>query len=201
MPSYDIIYADPPWSYYGDPNKCAAAGKHYSLMTDEDIAKLPVSHICNDPAVLYLWATSPRLDSAIWLMKEWGFTYRTVGFVWVKTRRDGGIIQGQGVRPSFVKPTTEFLLIGSTVKKGRTLPVLKEGMGQVVLHPRLEHSEKPDVFRERIVELHGDRSRIELFARQRYDGWHSWGNEVKSDIWTREPGPLVLSPRLPESLA
>ena len=45
-----------------------------------------------------------------------------------------------------------------------------------------EHSQKPDEARDRIVQLFGDVPRIELFARQKVDGWDSWGNEIESDI-------------------
>ena len=45
-----------------------------------------------------------------------------------------------------------------------------------------EHSKKPDEARRRIVELMGDLPRIELFARQKADGWDAWGNEVACDI-------------------
>ncbi len=41
-----------------------------------------------------------------------------------------------------------------------------------------EHSKKPDVVRERIVELFGDLPRVELFARQQIEGWDSFGNEI-----------------------
>ena len=41
-----------------------------------------------------------------------------------------------------------------------------------------EHSKKPAIVRDRIVELIGDYPRIELFARQTADGWDCWGNEV-----------------------
>ena len=41
-----------------------------------------------------------------------------------------------------------------------------------------EHSKKPDVVRERIIELVGDLPRVELFARQTTEGWDCWGNEV-----------------------
>lgn len=181
--SYHILYADPPWDYYGDPNKMAAAGKHYSLLSDGVLASLDIPSICAKPAVLYLWATGPRLDAAIDLMRAWKFYYRGVAFVWVKTRKDGGIISGQGIRPSFVKPTTEFLLVGSTQGKGRPLPVKTEAMGQVVLHPRLAHSEKPDIFRKRIEELHGRRwNCIELFARKLTPGWDAWGDEVSTGV-------------------
>ncbi len=175
---YAVIYADPPWHYYGDPNKDQAAGKHYSLMLTPEIAALPVGSITAPQAALFLWATGPKLPEAIEVMKAWGFHYRGVAFVWVKTARDGHIIRGQGVRPTFTKPTTEFLLVGSTCRTGRPLKLLTEAQGQVVLAPRGGHSQKPAVFRENIVELLGDVARIELFARERVDGWDVWGNEV-----------------------
>jgi N6-adenosine-specific RNA methylase IME4 len=46
---------------------------------------------------------------------------------------------------------------------------------QVVMHPRIGHSVKPPVVRERIVQLFGDLPRIELFARQRVEGWDAAG--------------------------
>ncbi len=112
-----------------------------------------------------------RLPEAIEVMKVWGFHYRGVAYVWVKTARDGHIISGQGVRPTFTKPTTEFLLVGSTSRRGRPLQLLTEAHGQVVLAPRGRHSEKPAVFRQRLIELLGDVPRIELFARERVEGW------------------------------
>jgi len=42
------------------------------------------------------------------------------------------------------------------------------------------HSEKPQVFRD-LIEPFGE-PRIELFARQKVEGWDCWGNEVESDI-------------------
>ena len=53
---------------------------------------------------------------------------------------------------------------------------------QVILSPIEEHSKKPDVVRERIVELLGDLPRVELFARKKTEGWDAWGNEIESDF-------------------
>ena len=44
------------------------------------------------------------------------------------------------------------------------------------------HSKKPEEVRNRIVQLMGDLPRIELFAREKTEGWDVWGNEVESDI-------------------
>ena len=61
-------------------------------------------------------------------------------------------------------------------------------VSSAILSPRREHSRKPDEVRERIVELFGDIPRIELFARQKVDGWDSWGDEIENDIELSEYG-------------
>ena len=177
---YDIIYADPPWSYYGDTHKMGAAGKHYALMADDELAKLPVRELLRDPkrGAFFVWATCPKLDLAIQTIGAWGLHYRGVAFNWIKTRRDGGVIGAQGVPPTGTKPTSELCLLATTCAKGRPFPLLDAGVPQILLAPRGRHSEKPAEVRERIVRLYGDRPRIELFARTTTPGWDVWGNEV-----------------------
>lgn len=180
--TYDIILADPPWKHYGDPNKMGAAGKEYKCMTLEELAALPVKSLTNKKAALFLWATCPRLDLAIETMKNWGFHYRGVAYIWIKTsKKDGHIITGQGVPPTFVKPMCELVLVGTTNKRGRPFPILTSSQGQYIFAPRTEkHSEKPVEIYERIEALCGDRSRIELFARGKpRERWDAWGDEVE----------------------
>lgn len=55
-------------------------------------------------------------------------------------------------------------------------------MHSVILSKLEEHSKKPDETRDRIIQLCGDLPRIELFARQKTEGWDVFGNEVESDI-------------------
>lgn len=178
MTKYDILLLDPPWPYTGSPTKDAAAGKHYPLMTLAEIQAIPVRAMMNKRAILFLWATCPRLPDAIQTIEAWGIWFRSVSFIWVKTRKDGGIISGQGVPPSTTKPTTELLLAATTMRTGRPFPLLDHAMGQVVLAPRGAHSAKPAVFREKIVQLYGDRPRLEMFARERVDGWDSSGLDL-----------------------
>ena len=175
---YDIVYADPPWFYYGSRVKDAAAAKHYPLLSLDDLARLPVRNIMGKRAALFLWATCPRLDFAIELIARWGLHYRGVAYVWVKTNARGGIIRGQGVAPTFTKPTTEMVLAATTMPNGRPFPLLDLAQGQVVLHARAEHSRKPAIFRQHIETLCGDRPRIELFARESSAGWDGWGPEI-----------------------
>jgi len=178
---YSVIIADPPWSYYGDPNKDQAAGKHYSCMTVSEMLELewPLAN----PSVLFVWATGPKLDAAFELGTGLNLHYRGVAFVWVKSRRlpDGRLepIGAQGVRPSVIKPTTEFVLVFSTKSSGRPLPLFSEKVRQVVMAERGAHSAKPRDVQDRIAELYGaDVPKLEMFARQRYPGWDAWGNQL-----------------------
>lgn len=174
---YDIVYVDPPWFYYGSPVKDAAAAKHYPLMSPEALAALDVRGILNKRAAVFMWATCPRLNFAIRLIEAWGLHYRGVAYVWVKTNRRGQIIAGQGVPPTFTKPTSELLLVATTNTTGRPFPIHDLAQPQVVLQPRGAHSEKPPIFRTLIEELCGLRPRIELFARSHAKGWDAWGAE------------------------
>ncbi len=195
---YEIIYADPPWPYYGDPKKSGAAGKHYSLMEIEDIKAMDIQSITAENAVCFMWATSPKLDMALETLKSWGFTYNNVCFIWRKATKEMVPITLSGPLGSFTKVgNTEFLLIGSTAKdgkspwKGQGIHIRGSRIKQwwdleepiVVDAVRMEHSRKPDIFRELIVELVGDKSRVELFARRAAndnDGFDVWGNQAAS---------------------
>lgn len=174
---YDIAYVDPPWYYYGSPVKDAAAGKHYPMMSLEELAAIDLRAILSKRAAVFIWATCPRLNFAFKLMDAWKLHYRGVAYVWVKVNRRGEIIVGQGIPPTFTKPTSELLLVATTNPTGRPFPILDLAQPQVVLHPRGAHSEKPAVFRDLIEGLCGRRPRIELFARTRAAGWDVWGAE------------------------
>lgn len=83
---YFIIYADPPWRY-NQKGVSGAAEKHYPTMSIEELCALPVAEISASDSVLFLWTTFPQLPSALQLIKAWGFSYKTVGFVWLKKNR------------------------------------------------------------------------------------------------------------------
>jgi N6-adenosine-specific RNA methylase IME4 len=175
---YEVIAADPPWSYYGQQAKWGAAAKFYPTMSDEDLLTFPMRSLMGDRSVLFMWATSPRMDFALECLKAWDLRYRGVGFVWIKTKADGTPIGAQGVRPSIVKPLTEFVLCASPVATGRPLKLHDESVVQTIFAPRGEHSQKPEEVQDRIDRLYPDASKLELFARRQRSGWDCWGNEV-----------------------
>lgn len=178
--TYEVVLLDPPWSYHGQQDKWGAAAKFYPTMTDEELLAFSrPAEILARRGVMFMWATGPRLDFACRLIQTWGLHFRGVAFVWVKTRQDGITPVGaQGVRPSVVKPTTEFVLAASHQAKGRPLPLADESIRQVVLAPKGEHSAKPVEVMERIEAMYPEASKIELFARSAREGWDRWGLEA-----------------------
>ena len=176
--THDVILIDPPWSYTGQQDKWGAAAKFYDTMTDRDIYNLPLTSLLNKPNVVFVWATGPKLHKAIRAIQKWKLSYRGVAFVWIKTKKDGTPIGAQGVRPSVVKPLTEFVLVASTQLEGRPLKLSSESVVQTIFAPKREHSQKPDEVMERIEQMYPEYSKLEMFARTPRDGWGAWGNEV-----------------------
>jgi len=182
MNKYKIIYADPPWSYQNGGVPQGGVDKEYPTMKIEDIKKLPIGELADDTCVLMLWATFPQLPEALEVINAWGFKYKTLGFSWLKTNKDGSPFFGIGY---YAKSNQEVCLLAT---KGKAHSLVKSNsVSSFVSTGRTKHSEKPQIFRDKIVELFGDEPRIELFARQKTEGWDVWGNEVESDISFSSP--------------
>lgn len=174
---YKIIYADPPWAYRDKRNKhprlCGGALSHYKTMSIQEIKNLPIKDITEENCMLFLWATFPNLQEALDVIKAWGFKYKTLGFSWIKTNKNNG-------KPFFgigyyTKSNCEVCLIGV---KGKPM-VIDNSVSSVIMEAKQEHSKKPTLIRNKIVQLCGDLPRIELFAREKVvEGWDVWGNEV-----------------------
>ncbi len=172
---YNLIYADPPWSFktYSDKGKGRSAERHYPCMGKKEIQELPIPKICEKNCVLFLWVTAPCLLEGIELIEAWGFTYKTVAFTWIKqNRKSDKFFMGMGY---YTRSNAEYCLLAT---KGEILERKSHSVSSVVVSHLEEHSKKPDVVRERIVELFGDLPRVELFARQQIEGWDSFGNEI-----------------------
>ena len=154
--------------------RCAES--HYPTMKLSDICTLPVADIADKDCVLFLWATYPNLREAFAVLDAWGFVYKTVAFTWVKrNRKSPGFFVGLG---HWTRANAEICLLATKGKPKR----ISRSVRQIIDTPIERHSKKPDEIRTRIVELMGDVPRIELFARERTDGWDVFGNEVESDI-------------------
>lgn len=190
---YQLILADPAWPYAwakGERGGHFAPEKHYETMAVEDICKLPVNQLAHKNCALALWATGPCMPDALTVMRAWGFVWKTVLHVWVKTNpRSRTVVTGPG---SFTRSSCEYLVLGM---RGHLRGISKV-IPQTMLLPRGRHSEKPKEFRDSLVKLFGEVPRIELFARQAAPGWHAWGSDLQPDIdWeiqTRRQPPASL---------
>ena len=186
MKKYDIIYADPAWSYYNDSTAkkdCTTVKgmrrPPYPVMSTESIKELKVSEIAAENAILFIWTTDYHLEKCMQVIKAWGFEYKTVGFVWAKKTKKGTPVCFMGAYT--MKSGTELCLLATKGKDAHKL-VKKHNIKSLIESERMEHSKKPNEVRTRIVELVGDIPRVELFARQKVEGWDAWGNEVQSDV-------------------
>lgn len=169
---YKVILADPPWSYevYSKKGKGRSAESHYKTMSKEDIQNLPVRDIAADDCVLFLWVTYPCLIEGLELIRKWGFSYKTCGFTWAKKNKSNlGFFMGMGF---WTRANTEVCLLATRGSPKR----IDAGVRQLVISPIREHSRKPEEVYGRIEKL-VEGPYIELFARQGYKGWDSWGFE------------------------
>ena len=187
---YQIIYADPPWSYYNDsnakPDCTTIKGMRrppYPVMSSKDISNLPIRDITDDNCILFIWTTDYHLEKCFDIIKSWGFKYKTIGFVWAKKDNQGKPICFMGAYT--MKSGIELCLLATKGKDIHKL-VNKYNVRSLIESQRQKHSVKPEEVKTRIVKLMGDLPRIELFARQKTEGWDCWGNEVDESIVEKE---------------
>ena len=168
---YSIIYADPPWGY-SNKNLNGSAEKHYRTMNLKDIYNLPIQNISRDNCILFLWATYPFIHESLHLIDEWGFKYKTIAFQWIKRNKNkDSFFFGLG---NWTRSNSECCLLATKGKMKRK----DSSISQIVYSPIQKHSKKPSEVRDKIVRLVGNKSRIELFSREKTLGWDYWGDEV-----------------------
>ena len=139
-------------------------------------------------ALLFLWATFPKLLMAVEVMEAWGFRYSTVGFVWIKSNKGAPTPMPSlksefpmpPARPFFgtgyyAKSNTEVCLLGV---KGKALKPATDHASQLIISPLRAHSQKPDEVQFRIEAMYPNTKKLEMFARRERPGWDHHGNEL-----------------------
>lgn len=196
---YNVIYADFPLTYRDK----ASAGERgssfkYTTMTSQQILSFPMQSIAKEDCALFLWMTWPQIEFGLEMIRSFGFTYKTNAFVWIKRNKHFhhnfrgfilSVIRGDMSEEELIKRITskffwgmgnytrsnsEFVLLATKGSPKR----ISGGVHQIVDYPVGQHSAKPPIVRDRIVELMGDVPRIELFARDAAEGWDVWGLEA-----------------------
>ena len=182
---FAVIYADPPWSFkvYSGKGKSRSAERHYDCMSLDDIKALPVSALSLDDCALLLWCVWPELRGALDVIEAWGFTYKTVGFVWVKDNLEAGRIARAGGTLHWgmgywTRANTEPCLLATRGTPQRRA----KDVHQVIMAPVGEHSRKPEETHARIERLLAG-PYLELFGRQPMAGWSVWGNQITRGLF------------------
>ena len=163
---YGTILADPPWKVPSQRGSYGA-GRHYPLMSIDEICVLRVGALAAENAHLWLWVTNADWREQIAVMEVWGFTYRSC-LTWIKPRFGLG---------QYLRNQTEHVLLGTRGKA----PVLFRGQGTWLYAPLQEHSHKPEE-QYAVIERCSPGPYLELFARRKHPGWDAWGNEITSDV-------------------
>lgn len=181
MGQYSLIVVDPPWTYNLRETDVSHRGRcSYPSMTDQQILDMPIGAIAAPEAYLILWVTNNHLPLGFKCLENWGFNYKSI-FTWVKTTissTEDEPVANMGIG-HYGRNCTEHFLVAS---KGKPPSFTKLGLTSirnVIFAPRSRHSEKPQRFWDDVAnplrqKLGGNA--IELFARQKRDGWDSWGS-------------------------
>jgi N6-adenosine-specific RNA methylase IME4 len=170
---YNIIYCDPPWSYR---DKALAgkrgAGCKYTVQSDQWLRDLPVGKLAAEDCCLFMWVTMPKLNECFDIIKAWGFEYKTCAFTWVKrNKKKDSWFWGMG---RWTRACAELCLLATKGHPRRA----SASVHSIIDTPIEGHSKKPDIVRDKIVQLCGDLPRIELFARNKVDNWSALGYDI-----------------------
>ncbi len=155
---FDVIYADPPWEYDFSATTPRKIETHYPPMKLEDIENLELPD--SENAVLFLWATAPKIREALGVMEKWGFEYKTHA-IWDKEIIGMGYwFRGQGIKGQAVPPEAPH----------RYSSIIKER--------RSKHSRKPEGAYKVLESMFPRQKKIELFATKKRKGWVPWGTII-----------------------
>ena len=76
---------------------------------------------------------------------------------------------------AWLRMQSEFCLLGIKGKPKWNLTNERD----IISETRREHSRKPDGFYKMIEKLTPAKDRIDMFGREKREGWTTWGNETE----------------------
>jgi N6-adenosine-specific RNA methylase IME4 len=164
---FKTVLADPPWRFetYSEKGAGRSASRHYPTMKWEEIGALPIHRVMAEDSTLFLWATAPMLPQALLVMWMWGYRYKSQA-VWVKDRIGTGY---------WFRNAHELLLVGTRGKPKAPAPANRPS--STLFANQTVHSAKPPIVHS-MIERMVDGPYLELFGRQKREGWTVWGDEI-----------------------
>lgn len=192
---FSVIYTDPPWPWNdsGVGFHATNSAENYDIASMEELWSMDVRAVAADDAVMFMWVLNGFLEPSILTMARWGFTLRTVAFIWVKTydepREVPRVHKTIEIRPRnnrspWTLPGAELLLVGGRGGVSKVVQ-MHSGIKQVQYAPVVKHSHKPQLFRDLIVQMTPTvrpRDRLEMFARGKIPGWTTFGNQADGGV-------------------
>lgn len=199
MGPFRMIAADPPWRFATfsekgrdrspdgpltrNQSRQNSPARHYDTMPLDQIKALPVADVAADDCLLLLWAVDPMIPEAIDVGRAWGFTYKTVGFYWIKERRETST-RGRDMEAEdhkrypmgtgyWTRANPESCLLFTRGAPSRASASVRK----LIVAPRREHSRKPESFYSSAEQLMVG-PKLEMFARAERPNWSVWGNQT-----------------------
>lgn len=180
--SFDLVMADPPWTWETYSTKGAAKSPtaQYDTMSFAQIEDLQLGRLLAPGGVLFLWCTWPLIERQAAVMRAWGCPQRSGG-AWAKRTRTGKLRWGPGY---YGRTVCEPYLLGrkpggQLAVKGRGLANLFETFDDALVDGvAREHSRKPDEVYRALEDAAPAARRADIFARQERPGWFGWGREL-----------------------
>jgi len=187
MNPYHVVLADPPWNYKDKLTMSETprgSASNYNTMSVQDVCDLHDTDeqvngfdVAED-ALLFLWVTNTFLLNGVGsqVCKAWGFEPKQI-VTWVKGRFNSNKSEftfhiGLG---HLTRGCTEHMIVAT---RGQPSWLRKNAsIKNVILAPREQHSSKP-VEAYELIERLSYGPYLELFAREKRDGWTSWGDEI-----------------------
>lgn len=188
--AYGLIYIDPPWKqdfYSEDTGIEKAPQAHYDCMELEDIKSMPVGQLAARNCFIVMWSmwnfVAPGYATDV--LRAWGFEPKSGG-AWFKLTKHGKPAFGTGYgfrgccEPFLTGSIGRPAIVSASERNGVVTDV--DSAPDLHLNAMLaqlrEHSRKPDELRDALGRMFPHVRKAELFGRQRFDGWESWGNQV-----------------------
>ena len=167
------ILVDPPLAFQTRSPKGEGRSPqhHYACLSFDELATLPVAGVAAADCFLFLWIPLRSVFLVKPLMRAWGFAFSGSAFVWAKqNKRKPGWFMGGGYG---TRHNAEVCWLGRRGSPKR----LSNGVRELIVAPRREHSRKPDEVYACVEALCAG-PYAEIFARQRWPNWVSVGDEV-----------------------
>ena len=168
---YNVFIIDPPWPYetqYDEDSRRVASP--YEEKSIEELKEWGIKEFkksAHKDSAMWLWTTHKFIKDALQLLEDWGWNYKLT-LVWDKQK------MGMG---TWLRCQTEFCLLGAKGDYHKYWNLETER--DIISASRREHSRKPDEFYEMVKRLCPQGNKIDIFSREKREGFEQYGNETE----------------------